>query len=328
MKAEVTEYFRCPRCGAGKLDFHEQIETTYPKNEREASLRCSQCPATFQIRNEIPRFVDTDNYANSFGYQWSIHRKTQLDSQTGYPVSRSRLFSVTGWPERMEGERILEAGSGAGRFTEVLLKTGAEVFSFDYSAAVDANWANNSRYSNLNLFQGDIFRIALQEKAFDKVICLGVLQHTPDPERAFQSLVKYVRPGGQLVVDVYARSFAAMLQWKYLLRPLTKRMKKENLYTIVAKGVPYLLPIAVVLRKLAGRVGARFMPIIEYSSLGLPYELNKQWAILDTFDMYAPAHDHPQTIVAVRRWYQEAGFVDVAVERGLNGIVGRGRRAG
>jgi SAM-dependent methyltransferase len=227
----------------------------------------------------------------------------------------------------LEGERILEAGSGAGRFTEVLLETGAKVFSFDYSVAVDANWANNGRNPNLCLFQGDIYQIPLQEKAFDKVICLGVLQHTPDPERAFQNLVKYVRPGGQLVVDVYARSWIALMQWKYVLRPLTKRMDKEMLYEIIARVVPVLLPIAVVLRKLTGPIGARLVPIVEYSNLGLPYEVNKAWAILDTFDMYSPAHDRPQTTTTVRRWYDQAGFEEVAVERGPNGVVARGRRA-
>ena len=82
----------------------------------------------------------------------------------------------------------MEAGSGAGRFTEVLLQTGAEVFSFDYSNAVEANLSNNGEKLNLHLFQGDILNIPFPEEYFDKVICLGVLQHTPDPEKAFISL--------------------------------------------------------------------------------------------------------------------------------------------
>ncbi len=51
----------------------------------------------------------------------------------------------------------------------------------------------------------------------------------------------------------------------------------------------------------------------------------KQWAVLDTFDMLAPAHDHPQSVETLRRWFAEAGFSDVEVERaGL--VVGRGTR--
>jgi hypothetical protein len=42
--------------------------------------------------------------------------------------------------------------------------------------------------------------------------------------------------------------------------------------------------------------------------------------------MLSPVHDHPQSVQTVQRWFQEAGFVDIAVEYGLNGIVARGRR--
>ena len=34
----------------------------------------------YEIINNIPRFVKSDNYANSFGLQWNKFRKTQLDS--------------------------------------------------------------------------------------------------------------------------------------------------------------------------------------------------------------------------------------------------------
>jgi SAM-dependent methyltransferase len=287
---------------------------------------CCICGEKQPIVNSIPRFVPPENYAGSFGYQWNIHRKTQLDSYTGRPISKQRLFAVTQWSENLHGQRVLEAGSGAGRFTEVLLQTGAELFSFDYSNAVDANLSNNGAQPNLHLFQGDIFNVPFAEESFDKVICLGVLQHTPDPEKAFMSLSKFVRRGGDLVIDVYRADFFAYLQWKYILRPFTKRMDKERLYNIVSAITPLLIPLAASLRRIARRAGARLIPIVEYSHLKLPAELNKEWAILDTFDMYSPAHDHPQKISTVKSWFTCAGFTDVDVRCAPNGIVGKGRK--
>jgi SAM-dependent methyltransferase len=268
--------------------------------------------------------VPEENYAGSFGYQWNLHAKTQLDSQTGFSISRDRLFGVTGWPQDLTGQRVLEAGSGAGRFTEVLLSTGAEVFSLDYSSAVDSNWENHSGHPNLNLCQGDIFDIPLKRASFDKVLCIGVIQHTPDPEKAFQSLAQHVRPGGELVIDSYTRRLVSLMQWKYLLRPITRRMKKETLYRVISRAVPALLPPTIWLRRVAGRIGARLSPISEYSDFGLPFELNKQWSILDTFDMYSPAHDHPQSIATIRAWYQKAGFEKISVQYGPNGVVAKG----
>ena len=292
----------------------------------EGSLRCANCQATYPVRDGIARFVPAENYSQSFGLQWNLHRRTQLDSTIGKPISEHRLYQATGWARELRGQRILEAGSGAGRFTEVLCRTGAEIYSFDYSSAVEANRQNNGGQPTLHLFQADMFHIPLRDAWFDHVLCLGVLQHTPDPERAFLSLAHHVKPGGDLVIDVYRRSLAAALQWKYVLRPITRRMNPNRLYALVETLAPALVAPTRWLRRLAGRAGARLSPIVEYSHLGLTAEQNLQWAVLDTFDMYSPAYDLPQSADTVRRWFDAAGFVQVEVFDGLNGVVGRGRR--
>ncbi|MBI4434408.1 class I SAM-dependent methyltransferase [Candidatus Uhrbacteria bacterium] len=274
----------------------------------------------------IPRFVSDEHYASSFGLQWIRHARAQLDSHTGKPITRTRLFATTGWSERLDDERILEAGCGAGRFTEVLAATGADVWSFDLSNAVEANYANHGHVPNVHIFQASIDAIPFAQGQFDRVLCLGVLQHTPDPAAAFRALAAQVRPGGVLAVDVYRKDFAALLQWKYLLRPVTKRMNAERLYHLVRWVVPRIIPIARVARRVGGRWGARLLPIAEYSHLGFTPALNKEWSILDTFDMLSPAHDHPQTLATVRRWFADAEFTDVVVQRGPNGIIGRGRK--
>jgi 2-polyprenyl-3-methyl-5-hydroxy-6-metoxy-1,4-benzoquinol methylase len=327
MKKTNSKLHCCPSCRAANLELTISDKTT-SDSVTEGAFQCGNCHARFPIRDKLPRFVPASNYAESFGFQWNLHAQTQLDSHSGLPISHDRLWTAVGEKSDLTGQHVLEAGSGAGRFTEVLVESGANVVSFDYSTAVDAN-ANNQKQkapTNLHLFQGDIFNIPLHESSFDKVICLGVIQHTPDPERAFESLARYVRPGGQLVVDIYASSAVAWLHWKYLLRPITRRLKKETLYRFVEIIVPPLVPVSRFLRRIAGRAGGRLMPIVEYSHLGLPPKLNVQWAILDTFDMYSPAHDHPQTLDSVVRWFRREGFVEINVRRGLNGVVGSGRR--
>ena len=323
MNLDVGKYL-CTSCGEHLM--FASVAHQEDGSVCEGELVCHACSVRYPVVGGIPRFVSVENYAGSFGYQWNMHSKTQLDSYTGLPISHNRLFTVTGWSKQLKGERILEAGSGAGRFTEVLLQTGADVFSFDYSNAVDANWKNNGHMHNLHLFQGDIFNIPLPQASFDKVICLGVLQHTPDPEKAFMSLAKFVKPGGELIIDVYRADVVSYLHWKYVLCPLTKRMGKERLYRIVSAITPLLVPLAAALRRIAGRIGVRFVPIVEYSHLNLPPEVNNEWAILDTFDMYSPAHDHPQKITTVSSWFNSAGFTDVDVRRGPNGIVGKGKK--
>ena len=306
---------QCPRCRLGPT-----------LSEGPQQLSCDACRAIYPIVNGVVRFADREHYAGSFGLQWNTHRKTQLDSHTHLPLSRDRLFQVSGWATDLRGQTILEAGSGAGRFTEILLGTGARVLSFDLSTATDANFANNGGNENLFVFQADMLEIPVRPLSMDKVICLGVLQHTPDPAAAFASLAKYVRPGGSLVLDCYAARLRALLSWKYVLRPLTTRLSKERLYRLIATATPPLVPVSAGLARVAGRWATRLVPIVQYNHLGLSSDLNREWAVLDTFDMYAPAHDHPQTRSTIRKWYEDAGFVDVQVDYGPNGVVGRGRR--
>lgn len=316
MKQEALDIYACPDCGSRAWRVTALVD---------GEMVCGSCSATYLVKQGIPRFVEPENYAASFGFQWNQHAQTQLDSYTGRSISRDRLFGVTGWSSDLRGQRILEAGSGAGRFTEVLASTGGEIHSFDYSLAVEANGMNSGGKNNVHLFQGNIFRMPFVRGGFDKVMCLGVVQHTPDPALAFRCLAAQVKPGGELAIDVYASRLSAWLHWRWLLRPITRRMDKRLLYRIVSAVTPVLLPIAVALRRLAGRYGARLIPVVEFSDLKLPKALHVQWAILDTFDWYSPAFDFPQSKATVERWFKEAGFEDVTVCYGPNGVIGRGR---
>src|SRR5688572_17525912 len=151
-------------------------------------LRCLACNREYQIVRGIPRFVGDGNYTGSFGYQWTKFSRTQLDENLGLPLSEERFVKETGWPRDLAGETILEAGSGMGRFTRCAAATGAEVVSFDYSGAIDANHRNNGHLPNVHFLQADIRRPPFAAQTFDRIFCFGVLQHTPDPAASFQSL--------------------------------------------------------------------------------------------------------------------------------------------
>lgn len=292
-------------------------------------LACAGCRARFEVRGGVPRFVPSSDYAGSFGFQWLRHARTQLDGHLGAPVSRTRFFAETRWPERLEGERLLEVGCGAGRFTEPAASTGATVVSVDLSVAVEANHATNGGRENVLIVQADLLRLPVRPGSFDRLFCFGVLQHTPDPARAFRALPGFLRPGGRLVVDCYIKSgtWRDLAMTKYWARHVTKRVPHPLLYRACQAYVRALWPALGVTQRRLGNWFSWLLLVSDYRGLyDLPDAKLREWAVLDTFDSLSPAHDHPQTVGTVRRWFEEAGLIEVDVRPGYNGIEGRGTR--
>jgi len=212
------------------LDFIHffSTKTKLPYKELKGSL-VTEKKEKIEIVSGIPRFVSSENYAAAFGLQWKIFRQTDLDSYTKKSFSKNRLEIALGQPlETIKGLKILEAGSGAGRFTEVLLNYGAQVYSFDISDAVEANYRNNMPHQNLTLFQGDIMDIHFQDGFFDISLCLGVLQHTPDSVESIRELTRVLKKGGKLVIDHYKFHPGHYLSLYLFYWFIIKRLKSQN----------------------------------------------------------------------------------------------------
>ncbi len=333
MRIEHLNYLVCPNC-KHPLALVE-VQTQHKNLIETGILACTDCAARYDIIRYIPRFVPLNNYATTFGFQWLKHARTQYDSQSGSPVTETRLFEETRWPRQLTGQVILEVGSGSGRFTEQLAATGAVVVSLDYSQAVEANYASNGQRDNVLIIQGDIYRLPVKPALFDKILCIGVLQHTPDVEKAFKSLPAYLKASGSLVVDIYAKgsgllgTMRHLLKTRYWMRPLAHRLKPERLYAYCERYIQFMWPLARLISRIP-KVGNKinwFLLIPDYrSQYQLSETLLKEWAILDLFDILSPAYDQPQTIETVRRWFQESDLSDIDVDYGYNGIEGRATR--
>ncbi len=327
MREHHVGYLICPSCRTG-LTLHS-VAARNGSAVADGTLRCAACATVYPIVRGVPRFVPSDNYASSFGLQWTRHAQTQYDSHSGLRLSETRFFEETRWPRDLSGQMMLEVGSGSGRFTEPAAATGACVVSLDYSRAVDANYECNGAKPNVLIVQADVYRMPFRPGSFDKLFCFGMLQHTPDVHGAFMALPPMLKPGGALVVDVYRKTFSStVLATKYYARLLTRHMEPERLYALTRAWIDLVWPLSRAIGKIprAGRLINWRLLVADYSALGLADAALKEWAVLDTFDMLSPRYDAPQTLATVRRWFTEAGLTDVDVHYGYNGIEGRGRR--
>ena len=323
MNVDLLKILRCPKSGQRLV--LEKAE--YRQGSIYSGWLISEGGGhRYEIQNFIPRFVRKSNYADNFGMQWNKFRQTQLDSYSGHDISANRFWRATAWlPEDMDGQLVLDIGCGAGRFAEIALHAGAHVVALDYSNSVDACFANLRHYPNLHVVQGNIYELPLVKKAFRFVYSLGVLQHTPDVEKAFFALPLMLSEGGRICVDFYQKSWKSALLPKYWLRPFTKHMSRNRLFSMLEYLVPKLLPVSAMIGKfpvLGGRL-KRLVPVANHiDSLPLSERQQLEWSLLDTFDWLSPEFDNPQTPETVRRWMDEAGLEQVEVLKAGH-LVGR-----
>jgi len=313
MWLRLLNVLACPQCGenltcnANQSDESGEVLT--------GQLCCVTGDHTFRIEAGIPRFVASDNYAASFGYQWNRFRMEQIDSVTGTDLSTCRFLSETGWPkEQLAGKWILDAGCGAGRFLDVASTLGAEVVGLDISNAVDAARANLAGRQNVHLVQASIYEPPFRPGVFDGCYCIGVVQHTPDPQRAMTTLPQFLSPGGRIAITAYERKPWTLLYSKYWLRPLTKRVGKQRLLAGIKGLMPVLFPLTNVLFRipLLGR-GFKFaIPVANYvDQSALTRQQRYDWAVLDTFDMLSPEYDLPRTQQEIEDALSRARVVDL-----------------
>jgi 2-polyprenyl-3-methyl-5-hydroxy-6-metoxy-1,4-benzoquinol methylase len=258
-------------------------------------------------KEKVYRSVESDDYTKNFSIQWNAFAQTQLDEHLGAPLSFDRLMNTTKWsPQELSGAIILEIGAGAGRFTSELLRNGATVVAVDLSTAIDANFSNNSTKGNLICIQADIYDLPLKFNSFPRVLCLGVLQHTPNRWAALSAIWSMVSPGGELVFDIYAvaRRPSPYFFPKYLWRPFTRKMKPETLLKLVRWYIPKYISLDTKIKKLPFGVelsGLIPIPCFNHLTLNLTEAERLEWAILDTFDALGAYYDRPATLRALRK---------------------------
>jgi SAM-dependent methyltransferase len=294
-----------------------------------------KCPegCSFPLLHNILCFVPQDNYASSFGLQWNEYRTTQLDSHTGLTISRDRLTRLLGGSlDVVNGKKVLEAGCGAGRFTEILLASGAHVWAVDISSAVEANYRNCSSSPNYAVAQASILDLPFEPEQFDIVVCIGVIQHTPDPEMTMRKLCEQVKPGGLLVIDHYTYGYASMLSRRMLRALLLKTPSNFSLgfcktltnllwpwHRIFWKmrNLPFLGHIRNLFIKLS--------PLVDYHDAypQLGPKLLKIWAALDTHDTLTDHYKHLRNADEIRAHLHKCGMVDIETSNAGNGVEAR-----
>jgi glycosyltransferase involved in cell wall biosynthesis len=218
-------------------------------------LRLYEVPITYQGRTyaEGKKIGVKDLFAALWAlvkYRFFSRRFTTREGfQILQSVRRARGFNR--WLFRQlapyVGRRVLEAGSGIGNLTELLLDR-------ERLACVDVDpfyvERTNQRHGhldNLSVHQADLSKLEncseLRKANLDTIVCINVLEHIEDDSKVLRNFFQLLRPGGCALVLVPAnpRLYTGVDQAlghvrRYTADLLTLKLKQAGFEVLESRG--------------------------------------------------------------------------------------------
>jgi SAM-dependent methyltransferase len=160
------------------------------------------------------------------------------------------------------GTRVLDVGSGAGRFLWLARARGATVTGMDGTAALLA--IARRRVPEARLEEGDIEALPFDDASFDVVTGFNAFPFARDPLKALSEARRVARPGARVVVATWGRpedceAATHLLALKPLLPPAPPPAPNAG------PGGPFALSDERVLRALVEMAGLRPLDVRDVS---------------------------------------------------------------
>jgi SAM-dependent methyltransferase len=248
---------------------------------------------------------DQTRTKSAYGLQWNRFRILRPEEDRATFRNRTGLG-----PEAMAGTLVLDAGCGMGRYLRVAAEAGARVVGIDLSGAVVAARELTADLPGVAVVRGDLLRLPFAPGTFDHIYSIGVLDHTPDPRRAFRGLAALLKPGGRISVWVYRKERPALDRIIDLHRAVSTRLPLGVLVALSR----LMAPVGGLKRRLMAsrrRIVARAGVALNVLTLGVSMHPDPEVRVCDTLDWYAPKFMSRHTREDVLGWFADAGLVDV-----------------
>lgn len=137
---------------------------------------------------------------DSFSDEW-----TTFDSFTDDEIQHigAEYFDVVTDDMLNRRSLVLDLGCGSGRWSRYIADRAGIVEAIDPGASVLAASRLLADKNNVRITQASSDSIPFAASTFDLVMCLGVLHHIPDTQKALNDLIAKLKPGGYALLYFY-----------------------------------------------------------------------------------------------------------------------------
>ncbi len=159
-------------------------------------------PSVVEVANIDPR--EAEKFDALAARWWD----PEGDSRPLHDINGPRVAYIEARAE-LADRRVLDVGCGGGLLCESLRERGAEVTGIDVADRALGVARLHAAESGLDIEYRKITAEALaseQAEAFDRVCCLEMLEHVPDPAQTVRACAQLCRPGGQVFFSTINRS--------------------------------------------------------------------------------------------------------------------------
>ncbi|MEY3143998.1 MAG: hypothetical protein RLY21_2491 [Planctomycetota bacterium] len=140
----------------------------------------------------------------------------------GYQAQRAERYRlepyIPGFAgfDRCAGLKALEIGVGLGADHQSFAEGGADLHGIDLTPRAIEHTTRRLGLFGLSstLAVGDAENLPFADNTFDLVYSWGVLHHSPNTPRAFQEVLRVLKPGGQARIMIYSKwSLIGLMLW-------------------------------------------------------------------------------------------------------------------
>ncbi len=197
----------CKICGNSGIHMYHKNYPGFVENTFFDIYRCNNCNTNFssvkissEELNQLYEKIYSNKNAQGYDKYIELARNIKQNSNPVKYLSKfhASYFGIFKELRNINNKTILDVGCGLGYLTFVLNKLGHKVTGLDVSS-------NAIKYAKENF--GDLFVQGTIDEllpstlnTFDYVIASEIIEHLLNPIEFLQTLLKFIRPGGKIIV--------------------------------------------------------------------------------------------------------------------------------